>query len=137
MVNVIVVTHGEFGAYLIEAAEEIVGAQDAGVRCVSISSRVSVPEVQEKFRAAVEALRCEDGLLVLVDIPGGTPCNVAMRVIKDEPKVRVLCGVNLYMLVTAFSHRGQADLDALAQKVLSAGQRAIVDMKTVFASMRN
>jgi mannose/fructose/sorbose-specific phosphotransferase system IIA component len=137
MVNIIVVTHGEFGAYLVEAAEEIVGVQESGVRCVSISSRLSVSDVQEKLRATVESLRCEGGLLILVDIPGGTPCNVAMRVVKDEPNVRVVCGVNLYMLVTSFSHRAELDLETLTRKVISAGQRAIVDMKSVFAAMRN
>ncbi|MBI5242052.1 MAG: PTS sugar transporter subunit IIA [Elusimicrobia bacterium] len=140
MVHIIVVTHGEFGAYLVEAAEEIVGLQGSGVRCVSISARLSVGDVEAHLRSAAAELRAEQpdaSLLILVDIPGGTPCNIAMRILKDDPNVRVVCGVNLYMLVTAFSQRAQLSLEELAERVISAGQRAIVDMKTVFAAMRN
>jgi mannose PTS system EIIA component len=70
VINVIVVTHGQFGAYLVEAAEEIVGAQAEGVRCVSISARMSVAQVRELLSKAVEELMGQDGLIVMVDMPG-------------------------------------------------------------------
>jgi mannose/fructose-specific phosphotransferase system component IIA len=125
---------------LIEAAEEIVGPQPTGVRSVSISSRLSISDIQNRLQAAVQDLRGArpmEGLLVLVDMPGGTPCNIAMRLIKDEPNARVVCGVNLYMLVTAFGQRGRLGLEELTERVISAGRRAIVDMKAVFAAAGN
>lgn len=131
MVNIIVVTHGEFGAYLVEAAEEIVGAQEGGVRCVSISSRLSVAEVRERLARVISELRTEQGLLIAVDMPGGTPCNIAMNLVKDDPGIRVVCGVNLYMVVTAFSQRGRVGLDELCEKVIAAGKKAILEMRSL------
>src|SRR6185436_11950566 len=64
MVNFLIITHGEFGAYLVEAAEEIVGRQGEGVRVVSISSRLSVDEITKRTRALVDELYDErEGLV--------------------------------------------------------------------------
>lgn len=131
MINFIVVTHGEFGAYLVEAAEGIVGRQ-TGVRVVATSSRQSVPEIREKLARAVRDLSSADGLVVFVDMPGGTPNNLAFPLIKDAPCVEMISGVNLYMLVTAFSHRGRLTLSRLVEKVVSDGQRSIRDVRRMF-----
>ncbi|MFA6029992.1 MAG: hypothetical protein WC969_09075 [Elusimicrobiota bacterium] len=136
MVNIIVVTHGEFGAYLVEAAEEIVGPQESGVRCVSISSRLSVDEVRARLAAVVSELKGEGGLIVAVDMPGGTPCNIAMGVVREDPVIRVICGVNLYMLVTAFGCRRTCGLDETVERMLSGGRRAIVDMKSLLVASK-
>ncbi len=131
MINFIVVTHGEFGAYLVEAAESIVGRQ-AGVKVVPISPRVSVPEIRERVRRALAQLACDDGLVLFTDIPGGTPGNISFPLVKDQPKVEMVSGVNLYMLVTAFSHRGDMALDALVEKVMADGQKSIRDIRRMF-----
>lgn len=133
MIDIIVVTHGEFGAYLVEAAEEIVGSQPEGVRCVGISSRQTVAQVRQRLERALRETG-PGGVVVAVDMPGGTPCNVAMPLVKDRPDARVVSGVNLYMLVTAFNRRRSAGLDELADAMIEAGRRAIVDVKSLFLS---
>lgn len=132
MINILVVTHGEFGAYLVEAAEGIVGPQGPGVRCVGISPRMPVSEVRDRIRNAIRELQTPAGLVILTDMPGGTPCNVAMPLSKDLAGVAVISGVNLYMLVTAFNHRRGASMEALIEKTLSGGRRAIIDIKAKF-----
>lgn len=132
MVNFIVVTHGEFGAYLVEAAESIVGSQAQGVRVVSISSRLSVPEIRERVSRAVEELSGEDGLIVFTDMPGGTPNNLAFPAVKDRRRVEMVSGVNLYMLVSAFSNRARLDLPRLVEKVVGDGQKSIRDIRQMF-----
>lgn len=131
MINLIVVTHGEFGAYLVEAAESIVGRQ-AGVKVVPISPRVSVPEIRGRVRRALSQLGGEDGVILFTDIPGGTPSNISFPLVKDLSKAEMITGVNLYMLVTAFSHRGDMTLDALVEKVISDGQKSIRDIRRMF-----
>ncbi|MFA6092381.1 MAG: hypothetical protein WCU88_07660 [Elusimicrobiota bacterium] len=133
MVNIIVITHGKFGEYLVEAAEEIVGPQPTGVRCISISSRLSVEEARGMLESAVAELRGGEGLIVAVDMPGGTPCNIAMRVVRDRPDVRVICGINLYMMVTAFGRRGACGVDEVFSGMLDSGRKAIVDMRARIA----
>ena len=136
MINIIVVTHGDFGAYLIEAAEEIVGPQDCGVRCVSISARLSIDEVRERLSSAVADLETADGVVVAVDMPGGTPGNVAMPLARSRCKIGVVSGVNLYMLVTAFNYRSGATLEELVERMVAAGKKSISDMKSMFLARR-
>lgn len=134
MINFIIVTHGEFGAYLVEAAESIVGRQAAGVRVISISSRVSVPEIKARVEKALDGLDGPDGLILFTDMPGGTPSNLAFPLIKDSPRVEMISGVNLYMLVSAFNNRERLALPRLAEKVLADGQKSIRDIRQMFLS---
>ncbi len=134
MVNFLIVTHGEFGAYLVEAAESIAGQQAKGLRVISISSRLSVPEIRERIAKAVKDLRGPDGLILLTDMPGGTPSNIAFPLIKDESKVEMISGVNLNMLVCAFSHREDMTLEQLVEKLMTDGQRAVRDIRKMFVT---
>lgn len=132
MVNFLIVTHGEFGAYLVEAAESIVGAQARGVRTVAISSRLGVPEIRERLSRAIDEFRSPEGLIVFTDMPGGTPGNLSFPLIKDLPGVEMISGVNLYMLVTAFSHRQDVSLERLVAKIIDDGQKSIKDIRKMF-----
>jgi mannose/fructose-specific phosphotransferase system component IIA len=131
VINFIVVTHGEFGAYLVEAAEGIVGRQ-AGVRVIATSSRLSVPEIRQKIVRALRDLANDDGTIVFTDMPGGTPNNLAFPLVKDAPRTELVSGVNLYMLVSAFSHRGRLALERLVEKIVADGQKSIRDARAVF-----
>ena len=134
MINIIIITHGECGAYLVEAAEGIVGPQDGGVLCVGISARMSVDEVRGRLSEALERVRGKGEMIVVTDMPGGTPANVAIPLLKDRPEVPVISGVNLYMLVTAFNYRKTAaTASELAEKMLSAGQRAVSNIRVLLA----
>ena len=132
MVNFLIVTHGEFGAYLVEAAEHIVGRQGQGVKVVGISPRLSVPEIRERIKKAVAALRCDDGLIVFTDMPGGTPSNLSFPIVKDAPRTELLSGVNLYMLVSAFGNRAGLPLEKLLEKLIADGQKSIRDIRGMF-----
>lgn len=134
MINLVIVTHGEFGAYLVEAAEGIVGRQTQGVAVVSVSARLSVDEVRRRVEAAVRDQSHGEGLIIATDIPGGTPSNIALPAAKDLANVKVLSGLNLYMLVSAFSHRRSMPLDELAAKIIADGQRSIRDIKEALLS---
>jgi PTS system mannose-specific IIA component len=132
MINFIIVTHGEFGAYLVEAAEGIVGRQGSGVRAIATSSRISVPEIRNKISRALRELANPDGTIVFTDIPGGTPNNLSFPLVKDAARTEMISGVNLYMLVCAFSHRDNLPLDRLVEKVVSDGQKSIRDVRKMF-----
>ena len=132
MINFIVVTHGEFGAYMIEAAEGIVGRQGSGVRAIATSSRHSVAEIRAKIARALRELANPDGTIVFTDMPGGTPNNLSFPLVKDSPKTEMISGVNLYMLVCAFSHRDNLPLARLVEKIAADGQRSIRDVRQMF-----
>lgn len=135
MIHLLIVTHGEFGAYLVEAAEEIVGPQEEGVQVVSISARQSIEEVKARVAAAVQGLSGGDGLVVFTDMPGGTPTNAVLPAVSGlGGRVRVLSGFNLYMLVSAFNHRRGLTLEELAARLLEDGRKSIVDVGQAFQS---
>ncbi len=131
MINIIVITHGEFGAYLIEAAEGIVGVQAEGLKNVSISPRMTLERVKECAANAIEEMRSDDGLVFLLDMPGGTPMNVVLPLTKDIKKCAVICGVNINMMTSAFAYRRSLDFDALAAKVMEDGRKAICEVKSL------
>ena len=134
MINFIIVTHGEFGAYLVEAAEGIVGRQAQGVRVVATSSRQSVAEIRQRIERALAELSGPDGVLLLTDMPGGTPNNVSFPLIRGEKRVEMVSGVNLYMLISAFGGRDKLPLEKLAAKVVADGQKSIRDIRAMFLS---
>lgn len=131
MINLIIVTHGEFGAYLVEAAEGIVGEQPDGVEVVSISPRASLETAKKTLRSAITRNASQDGLVFMTDMLGGTPTNIVLPFAQEFPKSAVLCGVNINMLVSAFSYRASMKLEALAGKILEDGRKSICDVKSL------
>jgi mannose PTS system EIIA component len=131
MINIVVITHGEFGAYLIEAAEGIVGAQREGLKNVSISSRMTLERVKAAAAAAIDEMRSPDGLLIFIDMPGGTPMNVALPLARDIDKCAVVCGVNINMMTSAFAYSATLDFDKLSVKIVEDGRKAICEVKSL------
>ncbi len=131
MINIIIVTHGEFGAYLIEAAESIVGVQHEGLKNISISQRMSMEHVKIAVEDAIAQMRSEEGLIFLLDMPGGTPMNIVLPLAKDIAKSVVICGVNINMLTSAFSYRKRLGFDELSGKIMEDGRKAICEVKSL------
>lgn len=113
----------------MEAAESIVGRQEEGVRTIAVSARVAVGELRERIRRALHELSTPQGIVLFTDMLGGTPSNLAFPLIKDIPRAEVIAGVNLYMLVSAFTHRSEYGLPELVEKVISDGQKSVCDIR--------
>lgn len=126
MINVVVVTHGEFGEPLIRAAEMIVGPQE-GVRAVSLLPQDSPEAFGDKLDAALADLEGKD-TLILIDLFGGTPCNVSARKVL-QPNVEVVTGLNMATLIEALTSRDCGSLSQLAAQVTMAGQESIKNLK--------
>lgn len=131
MINFLILTHGHFGAYLVEAAEEIAGHQNE-VEVISILPRQTLEEVREKARQSIEKLSSPEGLILLTDMAGGTPTNIVLPLVKDKTNTAVLSGINLYMLISAFSHRKTMSFEALTQKLIEDGRKSVCDVKSIF-----
>ena len=123
-IGIIIVSHGKYGAALLKTAEEILGPQSD---CVSISVDVAhdVEESVRRLNDAAERLNHGEGALVLTDMFGGTPSNIALSLPKKY-RVEVVTGANLPMLLKVFENRGTADLQDLATMAGEAGKAGIV-----------
>ena len=126
MINVVVVTHGDFGEALIRAAEMIVGPQEA-VRAVALLPGESPDGFGDKLDVALGDLQGQD-TLILIDLFGGTPCNVSARKVL-ELNVEVVTGLNMAMLIEALTSRDRASLSELAAQVTEAGQKSVTNLK--------
>lgn len=132
MTSLVIVTHGDFGAYLIEAAEMIVGAQPEGVDLVSISPRVPVDKAREKLAAVLEKRAGAGGIIIFTDMLGGTPTNIAFPLAQNIPDSAVISGVNLNMLLAAFSYRAKLPFEELVRKLVEDGKKSVCDVKALF-----
>jgi PTS system mannose-specific IIA component len=122
-VGVLVVTHGEFGAALLDAAQMILGPQQ-GIRSVSVQVARGVDEIIAELKAAVSKLEAGTGVLVLTDLFGGTPTTLSLS-LRKLGNIEVVAGVNLPMLLKVLQSR-TSNLAELTAQAKTAGLQGIV-----------
>lgn len=123
MVGVVVVTHGQLARELLNAAEAIVGDLPRFV-AVSVGWHDDVGDAREEIRLAILQVQDGTGVLVLTDMFGGTPSNLAMTFLEPDT-VEVVTGVNLPMLIKLHSLRESSSLTAVARELRETGRKAI------------
>jgi mannose PTS system EIIA component len=129
-VGVVVVTHGQLAAELLNAAEMIVGDLPH-FTAVSIGWHDDVDQAREEIARAIERVRQKvatpehpGGILVLADMFGGTPANLGVTFLETD-KVEVVTGLNLAMLMKLARPSKETDLLALAREIREQGRNAI------------
>lgn len=125
MIGIIVATHGEFGNQLLATLRMILGESE-GITSVALAPEDSIEKFEEKMEKAVQMADPKGtGAMVLVDMLGGTPFNVSMRMAQVRP-LRVVTGVNLPMLIKVASHREETDLDGFTAEVQKATRESVI-----------
>jgi PTS system mannose-specific IIA component len=122
-IGVVIVTHVNYGAILLRAAEYILGPIHD---CVSIQVDINndVSESVKRLNDAVSMLDSGLGVLVLTDMFGGTPTNLSLSLLGKGKNIEVLTGVNLPMLLKVFGNRTKT-LAELAVIACEAGREGI------------
>ncbi|HTM02564.1 MAG TPA: PTS sugar transporter subunit IIA [Vicinamibacterales bacterium] len=124
MIGVVVVTHGQLATELVNAAEMIVGDLPQ-FTAVSIGWHDDTQDAREEIAQAITRVRPDtDGVLILTDMFGGTPANLAMTFL-PENQVEVITGVNLPMLIKIAQTRESAALLDVARDLREHGRHAI------------
>ncbi len=131
MIGLVIVTHGLLAIELKHAAEHVVGQQD-NLETVCIGPDDDMELRREDIRLAVKKVDSNNGVILLTDMFGGTPSNLAISMLR-EGKVEVLAGVNLPMLIKLAEARKDASLSDAAQKAKDAGQRYIAIASQILA----
>lgn len=122
MIGMVIVAHGGLADELLAATEHVVGALEAA-QAISIDPSDDIREKQREVAEAVAAVDRGDGVVVVTDMFGGTPANLAMGAL-SAPRVEVVYGANLPLLVKLATRRGGALEDAVGQ-ALEAGRKYI------------
>jgi PTS system ascorbate-specific IIA component len=126
MVGVLLITHGGLGEQLLRAAAHTLGSQPERVECLTVSDRDQPEALLVRARAALARVDDGSGVLVVTDMFGATPANVAAKILANG-RVEGLAGANLPMLVRALAHR-QEPLAAVVEKARSGAAEGVVHM---------
>ncbi len=125
MIGFILTGHGQFSNGLASAIDMVAGEQPAFQIVPFEGDRAA--EYGDDLRAAIQKMHDEcDGVLVFVDLLGGTPFNQAMMISQDIDNVEVVTGTNLPMLLELVLTRDGVELTDLAAQAVEIGQDGIV-----------
>ena len=127
MVGAVIIAHSFIGKELIATAEYIVGKIE-GITAVSIDCETNAFEARKAIARAIKEVDQGDGVLLLTDLFGGSPSNIAFSFLNNE-KIEVVTGVNLPMILTFRNKREDKNPEELAKLVQLSGIRNIVMAK--------
>ncbi len=126
MIGILIVAHGAFGEALIHSASHVLGKRPLRVRQVGVTVHDDPEAILPQARDLVRQLDEGAGVLVLTDIYGATPGNIALRLL-EPGRVEGISGVNLPMLIRALTYREQG-LAITVEKALSGGTAGVIHM---------
>lgn len=125
MIGILIVAHGALGESLIQCATHVMGSRPPLLEQFGIDMHDDPFTLLPVMKKVVQNLDEGDGVLILSDIYGATPCNIVSKLVKQN-SVEGIAGVNLPMLVRALTYRN-GDLTKLAEKALSGGQEGVIN----------
>ena len=123
MIGMVLVTHGRLAEEFLQALEHIVGPQEK-VGTVCIGPEDDMEQRRKDIIEQVKAAQDGDGVVLLTDMFGGTPSNLAISVLV-EGQVEVIAGVNLPLLIKLASLRGEESLATVIAEAQRAGRKYI------------
>ena len=123
MIGLVLVTHGRLAVELVGALEHVVGPQE-NVATVCIGPDDDMEQRRSDIVQKAEDVEDGDGVILLTDMFGGTPSNLAISIM-DKAKIEVITGVNLPMLIKLASIRADTPLAKTALEAQEAGRKYI------------
>ena len=128
MIGILIVSHGAFGESLIHSASHVLGKRPLMLRQLGVTVHDDPEAVAPLAADLVRYLDQGGGVLVLTDIYGATPSNIAARLLVPG-RVEGLAGVNLPMLIRALTYREESRLEELVEKSLSGATEGVLRMR--------
>ncbi len=123
MIGLVLVTHGRLAVEFVQALEHVVGPQE-NVMAICIGPEDDMEQRRQDIIDAVEKADEGDGVVLLTDMFGGTPSNLAISVL-DKGQVEVIAGINLPMLIKLTGLRSTATLAEAVTQAQLAGRKYI------------
>jgi len=130
MIGILLVSHGAFGESLIHSASHVLGRRPLYLRQLGVTVHDDPEAILPVAEDLIRFLDQGQGVLVMTDIYGATPSNIASRLLKPG-RVEGVSGVNLPMLIRALNYReATAAVSDLAEKALGGAAEGIVRMES-------
>ena len=122
-VGILIITHGNIGSVLLQSATNVLGVCPLSTTTISAAPGCNPEHVLASAKQAAQEMDCGDGVLVLTDMYGATPSNIATELL--NPSRVLVSGINLPMLVRVMNYP-DLELNDLAEKAISGGQEGIL-----------
>ena len=123
MIGILIVAHGTLGESLIHCASHVMGSRPPQLLQVGVGVKDDPISLLPHAQLMIKELDQGQGVLILSDIYGATPCNIVCKLLKPG-RVEGIAGVNLPMLVRALTYRNEP-LETLVEKALSGGHEGV------------
>ena len=123
MIGLVLVTHGRLAAEFVTALEHVVGPQEA-IEAICIGPDDDMERRRKDIAKAIGKVELGQGVIILTDLFGGTPSNLAISLMKSE-NVEVIAGVNLPMLIRLEGARKVMSVHAAVAAAREAGRKYI------------
>ena len=124
MIGILVVAHAQLGQTLIDTVEFILGGEQEHMMAISIDIQQNPEHLRKKIKQGIAKVRSDNGVIILTDMFGGTPSNLAYSFL-EEGRVEVISGVNLPILIKAVNSREDMELVKLAECIEAYGKKSI------------
>jgi PTS system ascorbate-specific IIA component len=136
MIGVLIVAHDSLADNLVKAAAHVLGGMPAQLATIAVQASDDPLDLLPAAQALVGKLDTGDGVLIFADIYGATPCNLASK-LQVPGRVELVAGVNLPMLVRAFTYRAKG-LDTMVTKAVSGGRDGVlrIEVDPAYAAAR-
>lgn len=123
MVGLLIITHNNVGGALFDAAVSVLGSCPLPYEVLPVSQNCDPEERYQKALSYLEHLNKSDGALVITDMYGSTPSNIATKLAANN--ISIVTGINLPMLVRVMNYP-KLSLEKLTHKAVSAGQTGVI-----------
>ena len=124
MIGILIVAHGTLGESLVHCASHVMGSRPPQLLQVGVGVRDDPVSMLPHAQQMIKELDQGQGVLILSDIYGATPCNIVCKLL-EPGRVEGIAGVNLPMLVRALTYRHEK-LETLVEKALSGGHEGVI-----------
>lgn len=122
-IGLLIITHDQVGEALLRTARRMLGEMPLAAHAMPVSADANPESLLDRARVLTQQLDDGDGVLVLTDMYGSTPSNIAFGLMQPG-QIHVVAGINLPMLIRTLNY-ASLDLDALTGKAISGGREGI------------
>ena len=126
MIGILIITHGTLGEALVQCLGHVMNRRPPQLMQLGISGQDDPLDVLPLARRLVELVDSGDGVLILTDILGATPANLALKLL-DPGRIECVAGASLPMLLRALTYRKNG-METLIKKAISGGHDGVINM---------
>ena len=124
MIGILIITHGTLGESLIHCASHVLNKRPLRLKQLGVTAQDDPMMLLPQARTLIKELDCGEGVLILSDMYGGTPSNIAAKLVAPG-KIEAVAGVSLPMLIRVLTYRDR-DLQTIVTKAISGGCEGVM-----------